>query len=207
MISKERGMFLKYFVKRCDGKPMPEGCVVLEWKDKNALPGIAAFSRSVRAEGYIALADDLDKRLAAKGYAAEEPAQGEVEDGLVKLELRINEMIKDINRDDNAYRMALAIIDEITAIKDHPAPSVSTEPAQGDGLREAVEVARKKCMVYTPPILRPFYPDKGWYESKAFLNNTNWHLFTWPTKKQCNKFAIEWMKNHPDCPAAKEGAA
>ena len=65
---KYMGLCMKYRVERLDGKPMPEGCIVLEWRDKNALSAIAEFSRSVRAAGYAPLADDLDKQLADKGY-------------------------------------------------------------------------------------------------------------------------------------------
>jgi hypothetical protein len=69
---KERGLFEKYHVERVDGKPMPAGCIVLEWKDTNAWPGIAAFSRAVRSAGYLQLSDDLDKHLEAMGYCARE---------------------------------------------------------------------------------------------------------------------------------------
>lgn len=58
------GLIKKYSVERTDGKPMPLGCIVMEWKDPNARKGIAAFSAAVRADGYTALADDLDAHLA-----------------------------------------------------------------------------------------------------------------------------------------------
>ena len=86
----------------------------------------------------------------------------------------------------------------------HPA---STAQTAGGKEESAVEVAGKKGIVYTPPTMRRCCPDKGWYESKALLKNKNWHLFTWPTKEQCDKFAIEWMNNHPDrhpAPPARE---
>ena len=60
---KNKGLYQKYRVERTDGKPMPEGCIVLEWKDPNARIGIAAFSRRVRRKGYRKLADDLDAKL------------------------------------------------------------------------------------------------------------------------------------------------
>lgn len=82
---KERGLFEKYHVERVDGKPMPAGCIVLEWKDPNAWPGIAAFSRAVRLAGYLQLSDDLDKRLEAMGYCAGEK-QGEE---IAKLKTKI----------------------------------------------------------------------------------------------------------------------
>ncbi len=63
MSDKNRGLFGKYIVDRVDGKPMPEGAIVLEWKDPNARVGIAAFSDKVREEGYEQLADDLNNKL------------------------------------------------------------------------------------------------------------------------------------------------
>ena len=67
-MSKCEGLIKKYQVERMDGKPMPEGCIVLEWKDPNARVGIAAFSRRVRRCGYEKLADDLDSKLDYFGY-------------------------------------------------------------------------------------------------------------------------------------------
>jgi hypothetical protein len=64
--NRDVGLVDKYEVKRVDGKLIEQGCVVLEFKDKNARAGIKAFSKTVRAEGYIVLADDIDKKL--KGY-------------------------------------------------------------------------------------------------------------------------------------------
>jgi len=66
--NQEKGLFKKYHVERVDEKEMPEGCIVLEWKDPNARVGIAAFSRRVRRQGYTRLADDLDDKLKFHGY-------------------------------------------------------------------------------------------------------------------------------------------
>ncbi len=63
-MSKEKGLFEKYTVSRNDGKAIEDGCIVLEWKDKNARTGIQAFSKAVRDVGFGKLADDLDSKLA-----------------------------------------------------------------------------------------------------------------------------------------------
>lgn len=65
MPDTERGLYQKYVVDRTDGKPIEHGCIVLEWDDPNARKGIKAFSEAVRADGYDALADDLDHTLDA----------------------------------------------------------------------------------------------------------------------------------------------
>jgi len=59
--NKERGLYQKYNVERTDGKPCGD-CIVLEFRDPNARLGIKAFSRRVRRQGYIPLADDLDEQ-------------------------------------------------------------------------------------------------------------------------------------------------
>jgi hypothetical protein len=61
---RDQGLFQKYKVARVDQKPITDGCIVLEWKDPNARKGIAAFSEAVRSDGYFALADGLDQKLA-----------------------------------------------------------------------------------------------------------------------------------------------
>ncbi len=63
MGDKNKGLYQKYHVERTDGKPITEGCIVLEWDDQNALEGIKAFSKAVRKNGYIKLADELDEKL------------------------------------------------------------------------------------------------------------------------------------------------
>lgn len=73
MPQKEKGLIKKYHVERIDGKPMPEGCIVLEWKDESAWPAIAIFSREVRKKGFQALADDLDNVLLSKGFVFQNP--------------------------------------------------------------------------------------------------------------------------------------
>lgn len=62
MTSKELGLISKYYVDRVNGKPLGN-CIVLEFKDFRARVGIKAFSETVRKDGYILLADDLDKEL------------------------------------------------------------------------------------------------------------------------------------------------
>ena len=72
---REKGLYGKYRVTRTDGKPLKGGCIVLEWGDPNARKGIAAFARAVRNDGYHALANDLEARLADYN-AAERPCPG-----------------------------------------------------------------------------------------------------------------------------------
>lgn len=62
--SRNKGLYGKYHVERNDGKPLNDGCIVLEWGDANARKGIEAFARAVREDGYGSLADDLEKKLA-----------------------------------------------------------------------------------------------------------------------------------------------
>jgi hypothetical protein len=62
-VEKSLGLFQKYKVKRTDGKPISDGCIVLEWKSKSSRAGIRAFSEAVRKDGYEKLADELDDRL------------------------------------------------------------------------------------------------------------------------------------------------
>lgn len=65
MKNKILGLYEKYSVSRNDGKTIGfMGCIVLEWDDKNSREGIKAFSKTVRKDGYISLANDLDTRLA-----------------------------------------------------------------------------------------------------------------------------------------------
>ena len=63
MGSREQGMKLKYEVHRLDGRPILDGCMVMEWTDKHGRAAIKAFSQSVRADGYHKLADELDEKL------------------------------------------------------------------------------------------------------------------------------------------------
>ena len=62
MSDRQRGFYKKYNVERLDGKPI-KNCVVLEFDDPNARIGISAFSKAVRADGYIKLANNLDTLL------------------------------------------------------------------------------------------------------------------------------------------------
>lgn len=68
---KSVGLYGKFAVSRCDGSTLPGGkhekCFffVLDMHhDKAARPALAAYAVAVRAEGYDALADDLDAWLA-----------------------------------------------------------------------------------------------------------------------------------------------
>lgn len=60
---RKKGLYGKYQVERNDGKPLKDGCIVLEWGDPNARKGIAAFAQAVRDDGYTALAEDLERKL------------------------------------------------------------------------------------------------------------------------------------------------
>lgn len=62
---KETGLYDKYKVERVDGKPLKGGCIVLEWGDPLARPGIRAFADAVGAAGYHDLARDLYNTLEA----------------------------------------------------------------------------------------------------------------------------------------------
>lgn len=66
---KNYGLYDKYTVSRVDGKPIVDGCVVMEWKDPHARAAIATFAIEVRTSGFGKLADDLEARLAE--YAVE----------------------------------------------------------------------------------------------------------------------------------------
>lgn len=73
-MGRDRGLFQKYIVTRVDGKPMPAGCIVLEWKDPNARKGIRAFADACWDSGFKQLAVDLRDKL--DGYD-DEPAPAE----------------------------------------------------------------------------------------------------------------------------------
>lgn len=66
--NRSKGLFHKYRVARVDKKPIEDGCIVLEWKDVHGRQGIAAFAESLRGDGYIQLADDLEQKLAQYGH-------------------------------------------------------------------------------------------------------------------------------------------
>lgn len=65
---KAKGLLLRYKVERVDGKTITDGCMVMEWKDKNARRAIYAFARAVEADGYKNLAMDIDSKLADYGF-------------------------------------------------------------------------------------------------------------------------------------------
>jgi hypothetical protein len=85
------GLTEKYAVARHDGKPLKDGAIVMEWGDPNARVGIAAYSRAVREDGYEALADDLDNRLAHYGYPQLEPAGPNAAVAAIAFALRTEE--------------------------------------------------------------------------------------------------------------------
>lgn len=64
MSDKEKGLYQKYIVERTDGKPIKGGCLVLEFGDKNAASAINEFAKTLRADGYEKLADDIEQRHA-----------------------------------------------------------------------------------------------------------------------------------------------
>lgn len=72
--NRDTGLIEKYTVTRNDGKPLKGGAIVLEFGDPNARVGIAAFSGAVREDGYEALANDLENRLADYSQPHIEPA-------------------------------------------------------------------------------------------------------------------------------------
>jgi hypothetical protein len=65
-MDKDSGFFQKYRVERVDGKPIEGWTFTLEEHDPHAVPALKAYSASARADGYVALADDLDALLAAR---------------------------------------------------------------------------------------------------------------------------------------------
>ncbi len=62
-MSKGVGLLHKYNVERVDGKPIADGCFVLEYKDKHARVALRAYADSVSKEGYRELAEDLLKKV------------------------------------------------------------------------------------------------------------------------------------------------
>jgi len=62
MSENAKGLYQKYEVRRVDGKPMPRGCIVLEWDDPNAWMAIQSFASELWAVGYKELADELNAR-------------------------------------------------------------------------------------------------------------------------------------------------
>lgn len=61
-----RGLYNKYQVTRCDGKPLKGGCIVLEWGDPNAREGIQAFADALSTDDRYPtrLTCDLREKLA-----------------------------------------------------------------------------------------------------------------------------------------------
>ncbi|MBY0548678.1 MAG: DUF4406 domain-containing protein [Candidatus Obscuribacterales bacterium] len=62
-MSKGVGLVHKYNVERVDGKPIADGCFVLEYKDKHAQVAIRAYAESAANDGYELLAQDLLKKV------------------------------------------------------------------------------------------------------------------------------------------------
>jgi len=70
---------------------------------------------------------------------------------------------------------------------------------QGEaGLKEVEKVAIRKGMIYTSPEKLTTEPNKGMFQSRAWLDNNNWHYFTCDTKRECDKTATEWMNDYRD---------
>lgn len=63
MSDKNKGILKIYNVERIDGKPIKDGCIVLEFDDPNAREGIEDFAAKVYREGYKEFAADLWAKL------------------------------------------------------------------------------------------------------------------------------------------------
>lgn len=59
----ERELTGKYEVSRVDGQEMPNGCVVLEFSDRNAWTALWHWSEVLEDEGYEQLAKDVREQL------------------------------------------------------------------------------------------------------------------------------------------------
>lgn len=61
--SKERGLYPKYKVERVDGKPIPHGCIVLEFGDPIARQALQIWALEMSYEGYQQVHADVMKTL------------------------------------------------------------------------------------------------------------------------------------------------
>jgi hypothetical protein len=67
----QRGLFPKYDVHRADGKPLKGGSsIVLEIGDPNAWPALAVWAQTVRGDGHLQLAQDVEQLLDEQGGRA-----------------------------------------------------------------------------------------------------------------------------------------
>lgn len=62
MTPRNLGLIHKYRVERVDGKPV-EWAFVLQDTDPLAIPALKAYQTAARADGYDALADDLEDKI------------------------------------------------------------------------------------------------------------------------------------------------
>lgn len=62
-MTKGVGLLHKYNVERVDGKPIADGCFVLEYKDKHARVAIRAYAEAAARDGYELLAQDLLRKV------------------------------------------------------------------------------------------------------------------------------------------------
>lgn len=76
MKDKDRGLHQKYIVGRTDGKSVGF-CLVLELKDPNAWPAMLEYARTVREEGYVTLAEDLERTVDYEMLKAEAIQRGD----------------------------------------------------------------------------------------------------------------------------------
>lgn len=60
---KQIGLYGKYHVDRVDGKPITQGCIVLEFKDPIARPAIQFWAETMREAGYHQVHADVMAKL------------------------------------------------------------------------------------------------------------------------------------------------
>ncbi len=64
MNNKIEGIKQKYYVERCDGKPLKgDFAIVLEVGDPNSWPALRCWAETVRGDGYVQLAHDVEQLL------------------------------------------------------------------------------------------------------------------------------------------------
>lgn len=65
MEDKDRGLYHKYRVERTDGKPVGF-CLVLELEDQGTWQAMRQYAATVRQQGFVALASDIDSIVCAE---------------------------------------------------------------------------------------------------------------------------------------------
>lgn len=65
MNDKNKGLYGKYKVERVDGKPIKDGCIVLEFNDPIARKVIFRWARYMRDAGHFQVYEDVLDKLAA----------------------------------------------------------------------------------------------------------------------------------------------